>query len=150
MRAIPAPFYALVDTALGDDPAVVVVNTALRSFAGRDAFPWHLRIGIACRALGDNGMPTPEELAVVTRLEGQLDSSVGADGNAVFLARITARGERVLLYRVDDPEQANDRLQQLLAAPAQLREWEFQMEYDRDWTLAQPELDLPLQDPRLN
>ncbi len=150
MRVIPAPFYALVDTALGDDPAVVVVNPALRSFAGREAFPWHLRIGIACRELGDNGMPTPEELEVVTRLEGQLESSIGADGNAVFLARITARGERVLLYRVHDPEQANDRLQQLLAAPAQLREWEFQMEYDRDWALAQPELDLPLQDSKVN
>ncbi len=150
MRAIPAPFYALVDTTLGEDPAVVVVNTVLGSFAGRDAFPWHLRIGIACRGLGDNGMPAPEELEVVTRLEGQLESSIGADGNAVFLARITARGERVLLYRVHDPEQANDRLQQLLAAPAQLREWEFQMEYDRDWALAQPELDLPLQDPRVN
>jgi len=150
MGVIPAPFYALLDTAFGDDPAVVVVNTALRNFADRDAFPWHLRIGIACSGLGDNGMPTPEELEVVTRLERHLESSVGADGNAVFLARITARGERVLLYRVDDPEQANDRLQQLLAAPVQLREWEFQMEYDRDWTLAHPELDLPLQDPRVN
>ncbi len=150
MRETPAPFYALINTTLGEDPAVVVVNTALRSFAGRDAFPWHLRIGIGCRELGDNGMPTPEELEVVTRLEGQLESSIGADGNAVFLARITARGERVLLCRVHDPEQANDRLQQLLAAPAQLREWEFQMEYDRDWALAQPELDLPLQDPRVN
>ncbi len=129
---------------------MVVVNTALRSFAGRDAFPWHLRIGIGSRGLGDNGMPTTEELQVVTRLERHLESSVGAEGNAVFLARITARGERVLLYRVDDPEQANDRLQQLLAAPVQLREWEFQMEYDRDWTLAKPELDLPLQDPRVN
>ncbi|WP_439450054.1 DUF695 domain-containing protein [Stenotrophomonas sp. ATs4] len=149
MRETPAPFYALINTTLGEAPAVVVVNTALRSFAGRDAFPWHLRIGIRCRELGDNGMPTPEELEVVTRLEGQLESSIGADGNAVFLARITARGERVLLYRVDDPEQANDRLQRLLAAPAQLREWAFQMEYDLDWALAQPELDLPLQDPRV-
>lgn len=150
MRETPVPFYALINTTLGEDPAVVVVNTALRSFAGRDALPWHLRIGIACGELDDYDMPTPEELEVVTRLEGQLGSSIGADGNAVFLARITARGERVLLYRVHDPEQANDRLQQLLAAPAQLREWEFQMEYDRDWALAQPDLDLPLQDPRVN
>ena len=150
MRETPAPFYALINTILGEDPAVVVVNTALRSFAGRDAFPWHLRIGIACRELGDNGMPAPEELEEVTRLEGQLESSIGADGNAVFLARITARGERVLLYRVHDPEEANDRLQELLAAPAQLREWEFQMEYDLDWALAQPELDLPLQDSKVN
>ncbi|TFZ43551.1 DUF695 domain-containing protein [Stenotrophomonas maltophilia] len=150
MRETPAPFYALINTTLGEAPAVVVVNTALRSFAGRDAFPWHLRIGITCRELGDNGMPTPEELEVVTRLEGLFESSFEADGNAVFLARITARGERVLLYRVDDPEQANDHLQQLLASPVQLREWEFQMEYDRDWTLAQPELDLPLRDSEVN
>lgn len=135
--------YSLIDTALGEDPAVVVVNTALRGYADRDAFPWHLRIGITCRWLGDNGMPTPEEVEVVTALGESVASAVEVDGNAVFLARITARGERVLLYRVHDPEQANDSLQQLLAVPAQLREWEFQMEHDPDWHLAKPELDLP-------
>jgi len=59
--------------------------------------------------------------------------------------------EHLLLQALlHDPEQANDRLQQLLAAPVQLREWEFQMEYDLDWAMAQPELDLPLQNPRVN
>jgi len=58
--------------------------------------------------------------------------------------------EHLLLQALlHDSETASDG-QQLLAAPLQLREWEFQMEYDRDWTLAQPELDLPLQDPRVN
>ncbi|AWH30413.1 MULTISPECIES: DUF695 domain-containing protein [Stenotrophomonas] len=150
MRETPVPFYTLINTVIGEAPAVVVVNTALRTDAVRTLFPWHLRIGIACRSLGDNGMPTPEELEVVTRLETLIDSSVGAEGNAVFLARITARGERVLLYRVHDPEQANDRLQQLLAMPGPARPWEFQMEHDVDWTLAAPELDLPLQDPGVN
>ena len=39
MRETPAPVYALSNTTLGEAPGGVVVNTALRSFAGRDAFP---------------------------------------------------------------------------------------------------------------
>jgi len=58
--------------------------------------------------------------------------------------------EHLLLQALlHDSETASDG-QQLLAAPVQLREWEFQMEHDRDWALAQPELDLLLQDSRLN
>ncbi|KAA9004564.1 hypothetical protein FJU31_01590 [Stenotrophomonas cyclobalanopsidis] len=57
--------------------------------------------------------------------------------------------EHLLLQALlHDSETASDG-QQLLAAPAQLRKWEFQMEYDLDWALAQPELDLPLQGPRV-
>lgn len=122
---------------------VVVVDTALRGFPDSDAFPWQLRIGITCRWLGDNGMPTSEEVEVVTALGESTASAVDVDGNAVFLARITARGERGLLYRVHDPEQANDSLQQLLAVHGSVQDWEFQMEYDPDWYLAKPELDLP-------
>lgn len=150
MRETPAPFYSLINTTLDGDPAVVVVNTALRTFDGRDAFPWHLRIVIACRWLGEKGMPNPEEVVVITRLGECLEAAVEVDGNAVFLARITARGERVLLYLVHDPEQANDGLQHLLATSEPVRAWEFQMEYDLGWNLARPELDLPLRDSEVN
>lgn len=147
---IPKPYYTLIDTSIGDDPAVVVVNSALRTFKDREAFPWHLRVGIDCKQLGSNGMPTAEEGDALHHLEDSIATSLQATHNAIFLARITARGQRVLLYRVHDPEAADDILQALVSGSTPLREWDYQMEYDVDWELAQPELHLLEQDPRFN
>lgn len=147
---IPEPYYTLINTSIGDDPAVVVVNSALRTFKDREAFPWHLRIGIDCKLLGANGMPTDEEGHALHRLEDSIASPLQAGQNALFLARITARGERVLLFRVHDPETANDTLQELAAEPSQLREWDYHMEQDDSWELARPELHLLESDPRFS
>lgn len=150
MTTIPKPYYTLIDTSIGDDPAVVVVNSALRTFKDRDAFPWHLRVSVDCKLLGANGMPTTKEGNALNQLEDSITSTLQVDQNAIFLARITARGERVLLYRVRDPDIANDTLQTLLSTPKPLREWDYQMKQDPDWELAQPELHLLEHDPRFN
>lgn len=144
------PYYTLINTSKGDDPAIVVVNSALRTFNDRQAFPWHLKISIDCKVLGGNGMPMPEEGKVLLRLENAIVSPLQFAQNAIFLARITCRGERVLLYRVHDPEAANDALNQLVSEASQLREWDYRIEHDPDWELAQPELQLLERDPRVN
>lgn len=87
-------------------------------------------------------MPTNEEIDILVRLEEMIALAIEADRNAIFLARITARGERALLFHVHDPEVADQILKRLTALPDSLREWEYQMEYDVDWILAKPEMDL--------
>lgn len=149
MRDVPVPCYSLIETSIGSDPAIVVVNSTLLTFTGRDAFPWHLRIGVNCKLQGVNGMPTKEEVEALARLEEKIAPAIEVDHNAIFLARITARGERVLLYRVHDPEKANEALQRLISTASTVREWEYEMEYDVGWMLAKPELDL-LQPSRFN
>lgn len=147
---VPEPYYTLINTSKGKDPAVVVVNSALRTYEDREAFPWHLKISIDCKLLGTNGMPTAEEGEVLQRLEEDITNSLQTAQNAVFLARITCRGERELVYRVHDPDVANETLQQRVSTPSQLREWDYRMEHDADWELAQPELHLLEHDPRFN
>jgi len=147
---IPAPCYSLIETSIGDDPAIVVINSTLLGFTGRGSFPWHLRIGVHCRLLGENGMPTAEEVEILGRFEETIVSVLEVEHNAIFLARITARGERVLLYRVQDPEKANQALQLLTSTPEPMREWEYQMEHDLHWVMANPELELLAQAIRLN
>lgn len=147
---IPEPYYSLINTSRGSDPAVVVVNSALRAFEDREAFPWHLKIAIACKLIGANGMPTVEEIEVLNRLEDKVSKLLQSKNNALFLARITCRGERGLVYRVNDPEVASKTLEKLISAPSQLREWEYRMEQDLHWELAQPELKLLEHDPHFN
>jgi len=149
MKDAPAPCYSLIETSIGGDPAIVVVNSTLLTFTGHDAFPWHLRIGVNCKLQGVNGMPTKEEVEALARLEEKTAPALEVEHNAIFLARITARGERILLYRVHDPEKADEALQLLISTPDTVREWEYQMEYDVGWMLAKPELDL-LQPSRFN
>lgn len=136
------PDYTLMETSIGDAPAVVIVNSSLLNFAFRDNFPWHLRVGVRCKYQAENGMPTTEELEVLRNLERELECAIEQNGNATFLARITALGERVTLYRVNDPEIADKALQLMLSEPLQVREWEYQIEHDLNWLLAKPELDL--------
>lgn len=144
------PYYTLINTSKGSDPAVVVVNTALRTFHARGSFPWHLTITIDCKFLGLKGMPTTEEVKALNRLEDELSPSIEDKQNAVFLARVTCRGRRELIYRVHDPEKASNLLEGLISAPTQLREWEYQMEQDPGWDLAQKELTLLEKDTGFN
>lgn len=147
---IPEPYYTLINTSRGEDPAVVVVNSALRSFDGREAFSWHLKLTVGCKLLGANGMPTAQEIEILNHWEAEISAPLQAGQNAVFLARITCRGERELLYRVRDPELANATLQQLVAPSSQLREWDYEMKQDAGWALAQPELTLLERDSRFS
>jgi len=148
--SIPIPHYTLIETTKGNDPAIVVVNSALRAFSGREEFPWHLKIAIDCQALGANGMPTSDEAEILVQLEEKLASSLECNDNSVFLARITWRGTRSILFRVRDPELANDTLGQLASVAPAEREWEYRMEQDSEWILAEPELRLLERDPRIN
>lgn len=147
-RKIPPPHYTLIETSRGSDSAIVVVNSALRRFDGRELFPWHLSVSITCQFLGQNGMPTSEEGQALYQVEDELSKILVVEDNAIFLARVTCRGKRELAYRVHDPELANHALQQLVSAPSSLREWEYHMEHDENWDLAQPELELLEKDPK--
>lgn len=147
---IPKPHYTLINTSRGNDPAVVVVNSALRTFKNRDAFSWHLKLNITCEIVGKNGMPTNREAEILNQLEEEISKALQIKDNALFLARITCRGTRDLLYRAHDPEIANEALQKLIAANSQSREWEYRIEQDPDWLLAQPELKLLERDHQIN
>jgi hypothetical protein len=147
-QQIPTPHYTLIETSRGNAPAIVVVNSALRTFDQRDCFAWHLSINITCNHLGEKGMPTTEEGQVLYQLEDEISNYLLKENNAVFLARITCQGQRELTYRVHDPELANEQLEALVTTHSSLREWEYRMEQDPHWELAQPELKLLEKDPK--
>jgi|SRR5687767_2613492 len=134
----PEPDYSLFDTSRDDLPAVVVVNAALRGFAHRDLFPWHLSVLITPHAMAEHGMPTREECVVLDAVDEEIEAVVTGDRNALFLARETWNGRRQLLFRVHDPEVADGSLQQLISRGSQQREWEFQMEHDATWSFGEP------------
>ena len=117
-------------------PAICVVNQGLANFEPKVVFAWHLSIILKCQELRENGMPSPEEKRIIDQFGDKLAGQLKADGNALFLARITWNATRQLLYRVYDPEVANEFLTDLISSESYIRDFDFRMEQDEAWELA--------------
>ena len=133
--SIPEPHYTLFNTTRSDLPAVVVVNSALLSFVHTDIFPWHLEVTIDAVLLAENGMPTPDESAILFELGDSIENAL-VGYNALFLARSTWNGFRKLSFRVHNPKVANDQLQKIITVETPLRQWDYHMEQDTEWLQA--------------
>lgn len=140
---VPEDHYTLFDVMRAEKPEVLVVNDALRTFQHRDVFPWHLRITIEAKDLIENGMPSPDESKLLFAIGDEIEEAVLAgrtehdSRNAVFLARSTWNGIRELDYQVHNPKITHQVLQQLLSSKKCERPWEYRMQADADWHVAQ-------------
>jgi hypothetical protein len=59
-------------------PCVGVLNSALKDFARREMFAWHLSLIIYFEELIDNGMPSEDERKVVDPFCDQLNEEIKA------------------------------------------------------------------------
>ena len=138
---IPEEDYSILNFRQEDLPGVAVVNISLRDFEPKEVFAWHLSIMVELNDLGENGMPTKSEVDVIDNYGDFLDDRIKGEDkdkpNALFLARITWNGTRELIWRVYDPEIANDFLQELIEEGNQVREFDYRMENDEEWKLAE-------------
>ena len=133
---IPVEVFAALEWQDEGLPAICAVNQSLSNFEPRVVFAWHLSIIVEFADLVGNGMPTSDENEIVGQIGKDLDMHLKADGNALFLARITWNGTRQFLYRVYDPEVTNTFLMDIVDNNKEIRPFEFKMEHDKDWELA--------------
>jgi hypothetical protein len=133
---IPEEVFGILQWEEEGLPAICVVNQALANFEPKVVFGWHLSMIIDSQEDAGNGMPMPHEKEVLDHFGDDLDKHLKANGTALFLARITWNGTRQLLYRVYDPEAANDYLMGIIKAKSQMRPFEFRMEHDEAWKYA--------------
>lgn len=133
---IPDEVFAVLEWTEDDLPAICVVNQSLANFDPKIVFAWHLSIIVDCAELADNGMPTLDENAILDQIGDHFDENIKADGNALFLARITWNGTRQFLYRVYDPKVVNAFLTDIIQNDKHIRPFDFRMELDKDWEFA--------------
>jgi len=84
--------------------------------------------------------PSQADRDLLDPFEDSLRSLLNSDParpNALFLARITWNGTRELIYRVHDPEVANDALQGIIKSREYPREFDFRMDDDPEWEMAE-------------
>lgn len=139
---VPIPHYTLFNAKRDGKSEIVVVNDALLSFAHIKIFPWHLCVTVEAKHLIENGMPSPDESALLFEICDEIESVVlqcrtafGAE-NGLFLARSTWDGVRQLLFQIHDPDLVHEALQQLLSSRDWEREWDYRMHADEEWVEA--------------
>lgn len=140
---IPEETFALLEFEQEDTIGSAVINIALRGFEPKVVFGWHLSLMIELDELDENRMPTDAERDIIDDFGKALDLEIIGDNvekpNAVFLGQITWNGTRELIWRVFNPDQANDFLQSIVNEKGgqRPRPFDFRMEHDPDWKLCE-------------
>jgi hypothetical protein len=130
---IPKEVQTLIKFRQRDLPGLATVNSALKEFEPKIAFPWHLSLLIRCVELVEDWLPSADEQNLLYEFEDRLDPLIKAGGNALFLARVTHDAHREVTWRVHDPEAANSVLRGLLHTRDYLREFDCRMDEDPRW-----------------
>jgi len=133
---IPDETYTLMEWKSEDLPCVGMLNSALKAFEPKEVFSWHLSLIIDFNELIDQRMPSEQEREIVDPFCDEIDEQIKANGNALFFVRETWNGTRRLVWRVYDPEIANEYLQSLIKSKNHPREFDFHMEQDSEWEQA--------------
>ena len=133
---IPDEVHTLCEFRQYDLPGFATINTALREFEPKLAFSWHLSVLLQCIDLIASRLPSPDEQKILYGFEDKLDSLIKANGNALFLARVTHDAHRELIWRVHDPGAANSVIQSIVRAKDHPRAFDYRIEEDRGWQKA--------------
>jgi len=130
---LPDDSYSILEWDQEGLPCVCVLNTALQDFEHKNIFGWHLSLIIDFEEIADNGMPSKEEREIVDPFCDQLEEDIKAGGNALFLVRETWNKTRRLVWRVYDPEIADQHLKYLINNHKYPRQFDYHMVQDSEW-----------------
>jgi hypothetical protein len=138
---IPDEKYQIIEFEQENLPGIGVINSNLACFEPKEVFSWHCSIMINFENFIENGMPTNEDVSKVEKFEDFLNENIKGiekdKPNALFLARITWNETRELIWRVYDAELVNDFLEKIVEEKKYLFEFDYRIEDDKDWDLAQ-------------
>ncbi|QHL88949.1 DUF695 domain-containing protein [Nibribacter ruber] len=112
----------------------LMVNQSYKNYEFKKEYPWYLWVDIEVREKNANGHPTSNEATHLNNLEDEIDAELKKVCGRHYLGRTTFEGTRELLYYVDDPEKANAVLQKLASNPNSIRQFQFKIEEDKEWS----------------
>jgi hypothetical protein len=133
---LPTDDYSIIEFSQDDKPGMMTVNAALKNFEDKHPFAWHLSVLVLLGDTIKDNMPSQTEQQAMVDFEKKLDTVIRQAGNALYLATITQDGQCEMIWRVYNPETANDFLHGLIEAEDHSRPFEFTLEQDITWTKA--------------
>jgi hypothetical protein len=137
---IPQENYSIVEFKRDNLPAIAVINTAIKDFEPKIIFGWHLSIILDFNEMVENGMPSKQEQAIVDSFGDKLNALIKGEDktkpNALFVGRITWNKTRQFIWRVHNPEIANNTLKQIIDSKDYPRHFDYRMQSDQTWDFA--------------
>lgn len=134
---IPEEENKLVKILDDDLTGIATINSALVNFEPKKVFAWHFTLLIEIQDHGEDGIPSAEEQKILQDFELELDPEIKANGNAIFLARVTNDGLRELIYRVHQPEPLDNYMKKVIESGKNARPFDYRIDPDQSWEKAQ-------------
>ena len=136
----PDESFISIDYTYEGCPAFAIINESLRQFEFKDVFGWNLSIIFDLIDVGENGIPSGEEVQVIQDFCEKLEKLFNAGWekpNALFLFREHCNGESQVVWRVYDSDKVDAVLQKVIEEKKHPREFSYEMEYDEEWKLVE-------------
>ena len=93
---------------------VAMIHDGLQAYKAKSATPWFLGLSTSLSNPSSEGLPTATEADVLNRWEDVVELEIRSRCKAIFIGRVTWKGNRELLYYVDDPQQVVPKIEELI------------------------------------
>lgn len=121
-------------------PVMTVIQESLKKFEFKNIFAWNLSIIFDLNDVGDNGMPSGDEIGIIQDYCDNLEKLFNDNPekpNALFLFRETYDGTCEVVWRVYDADKVDTILKKVIEEKNHPREFDYEMEYDEEWKLVE-------------
>ena len=112
----PADEWGTGQGTIGGNPAILLLRTGLRPFAGHPLYDRRLTVSLAFESVGPEGMPSDsDEFAAAGEAGDRIAEALEAGQQSLHALTITGSGRRDVIFYTADPDAALDRLAALRA-----------------------------------
>ena len=137
----PEESYCSVDSQTKEGlPVLIIIHDSLKKFEFKNVFAWNLSIVFYLNNVGENGMPSRDEIGIIQDYCENLEKCFNdnpAKPNALFLFRETYDGICHVVWRVYDADKVDGILKKVIEEKKHPREFDYEMEYDEEWKLVE-------------
>ena len=134
-------FYLVESTDADGAKALMVINSSLKHH--KDEIPLKEVFGYYCSVIfdyndvDDNLWPTSEEFSIMQDYVESFDKALKVNDehpNALFVARVTHKGTCQMIWMLHNAQTAIEYLDGVIAEGNQIREFEYCIEGDPEWS----------------
>ena len=133
---IPEESFVTATADMDGKPYVCVLNRSLLDVTPKEVFRWYLSIIFRYENTVGDEMPDNEMTEVMQNFTDYLHDYLAVDKahpNALFLGRVTGGGKTQVMWYVNNPEMANEQLQDMIDSGRYSLHFEYVMHEDPDF-----------------
>jgi hypothetical protein len=131
----PGESYSIFKLNLKDGWGLATINKAYDNYPNKALFRWYAIINIDLQDKNENGHPTDREAEVLIKMEESILDFLRRGRTVHFIGRVTRRGERDLLFYLDNRKFDSAETQAFFDSLNAIRPLNFEIQKDPKWSL---------------